>query len=30
VNSGTMMPGALSVQIADNYSGMFTLTSVQN
>lgn len=29
-NSGTMMPGALSVSIADNYSGMFTLTSVQN
>lgn len=28
--SFTMSPGATSVMIADNYSGMFTLTSVQN
>lgn len=29
-NPGTMMPGALSVMIADNYTGMFQLISVQN
>lgn len=29
-HSGTMMPGALSVMMADNYSGMFQLISVQN
>lgn len=30
VNSTTMMPGALSVMIANNYSDMFALVSVQN
>jgi hypothetical protein len=29
-DSYTMMPGTLSVMIADNYMDMFTLTSVQN